>query len=125
MPLYVLNRNYALMSLSGRGVNFQKGVPVWVTPEAEKEALAIGAQPADGPKDILDPEVPVKPELSAEERTAAIYAAFKELETRQLREDFTAQGVPNTKAVEKLTTFDITSKERDDAWSEYKKLAAE
>lgn len=120
MPDYVLNRNYTLRTLAGRIINFNKGEPTWVTPECEKDALAIGAEPVDGPKNILgDEEVP-EPELTAEERREAILKAYAVLEARNERGDFTGQGLPNTKALEVLTKFNVPTKERDALWLEYK-----
>lgn len=120
MPEYVLNRTYALRSLAGRVINFEKGVPAWVPPECEKEALQIGATPVDGPKDILDPEAAPVVELTPDERRAKIFAAFKLLEARNERGDFTAQGVPNTKVLNALVGFEVLTKERDAEWVTYK-----
>ena len=125
MPEYVLKRNYALSSLAGRVVNFTKGVPVWVTPEVEKEALMIGAVPVEGPKDILDPEVVVAPELSETDRTLMIHEAFAMLEKRQLRGDFTAQGAPSAKTLDSIVGFDVQTKERDAEWTAYRKAKTE
>lgn len=124
MPEYVLNRNYALNSLAGRVVNFVKGVPVWVTPEVEKEALMIGAVPVDGPKDILDPEAVAEPEMTADERALLISEAIAMLEKRQARGDFTAQGAPSAKVLDGILGFEVLSKERDTAWTAYKAAKA-
>ena len=122
MPLYVLNRNYTLRSTYGRIVNFVKGEPVWVVPEVEKEALTIGAQPTDGPKDVLDPEILPDPPLSPDEREAKYFAAFKKLETRNERGDFSGQGLPALKIVQSLVGFQVDVRERDTMWRKYKKL---
>lgn len=120
MPEYVLNRKYALRSLNGHIINFEKGVPVWVPPEVEKEALQIGAAPVDGPKDILDPELADEPGITADERKIKILAAFAKLIARNERGDFSGQGLPNVKTLEKLTGLTISSKERDTLWQELK-----
>lgn len=120
MPEYVLNRKYALRSLNGHIISFEKGVPVWVPPEVEKEALHIGAVPVDGPKDILDPEEELAPVMSAGERKDKIFAAFKALEARNERGDFTGQGLPNLTVLEKTVGFEIHSKERDTLWAEHR-----
>lgn len=125
MPDYVLNRNYALATTAGRVFNFKKGVPTYVNPDCEKDALAIGAQPVDGPKDILDPELEPVLELSPDEREAAIFGAFAKLEARQNRGDFTAQGAPSAKVIDSLLGFDLQTKERDAMWAAYKKQKAE
>jgi len=125
MPEYVLNRRYILATKAGRVINFEKGIPVWVTPECEKEALIVGAQPVDGPKDILDPEAKVTVRLTAAERTAKIHSGFAILEARQERGDFTAQGVPSAKAIDLLVGVDVQTKERDEEWTAYKASKAE
>lgn len=127
MPEYVLNRNYTLASLAGRVISFKKGEPVWVPPEVEKEALMIGATPVDGHKDILDPEVEAPKPLEAGERLEAINKAYATMKARDVRGDFTAQGVPSTKVLEKLVGFEVASKERDETWQAYREalLAAE
>lgn len=123
MPEYVLNRNHTLVSLCGRTFSFKKGEPLWVTPEAEKEALMIGAVPVEGPKDILEPEQEPVQELSAEERAEAINKAYDTLKARNARGDFTAQGVPNVAAIKALTGFEVQSKERDATWQAYREAA--
>lgn len=125
MSEFVLNRNYTLRSLHGRIVNFEKGVPVWVPPQVEKEALQIGALPVDGQKDILDAEEVVARELTAEERKAQIIAAFETIAHREDRADYTGQGMPNLEVLKVLTSFTVNSKERDAVWKEYKSGADE
>lgn len=124
MSEFVLNRNHTLVSLAGRVISFKAGQPVWVPPEVEKEAMLIGALPTEGTKDILDPEPEEQLELSAADRLAAINKAFVVMKGRDARGDFTAQGVPNTKVLEKLTGFEVTSKERDETWQAFKEAEA-
>ena len=116
MPEYVLNRKYALRSINGHIINFEKGVPVWVPPVVEKEALLIGATPVDGPKDILNPEDEIKPEMPADERKEKILGVFEKLIKRNERGDFSGQGLPNLKVVEKMAGFIVSAKERDALW---------
>jgi hypothetical protein len=119
MPDMVLNRNYDLSSLHGRTVNFKKGEPVWVPPQCVKEALQIGAEGVDEKLDILDGEKPAPPEYTQQERTDMMLEAFPELELANDRDSFTAQGIPTVTAIQALTGFAPTSKERDDAWVAY------
>jgi hypothetical protein len=121
MPLMTLNRDYALASLAGRSINFEKNKPVWVPPEVVKEALQIGAQGVEEQLDILDPAKPPKEELNAEEREQSIFNVFTKLVERNGRGDFTASGVPNTKVMESLLGFEVAAKERDRLWDEFKK----
>jgi hypothetical protein len=103
MPEYVLNRTYTLRTTSGV-ISFQKGTPTWVPPYMERDAAGIGAQRVDG-KDI-DPlgEEEVKvPEIGFDERQAQIRTAFELIVETNDAKDFTGQGVPTVKAVEKIT----------------------
>lgn len=126
MPEYVLNRNYALRSTFGRVINFVKGEPVWVPPMCVKEALAIGAEPAEGDKPDMTGEVEAVPQLqyTPDERRDLINAAFEELIKINRREDFTAQGSPSKAAVEKIVGFEVPNKERNDLWFKYKEAKA-
>ena len=120
MSYMVLNREYTLMSLAGRAVNFHKNEPVWVPPECEKEALKIGAEGVDGKMDILDPAKEEAPaELTNDERKALLKEAFIDMMIENKREDFTAQGIPATPALATVLGFDVTAKERDEAWVEF------
>ena len=51
MPDFVLNRNYALRSLTGHSINFVKGKPCYVPPAVVKEAVAIGAESRGQPRE--------------------------------------------------------------------------
>lgn len=119
MPDMVLNRNYALRSLAGRVIDFEKGVPVHVPPECVREALQIGAEGVDKKLEVLDPELTPAPELTLDERKDLIKAAFPEMEAKNDRNAFTAQGVPSTTALKEITGLDVAAKERDEAWTEY------
>jgi hypothetical protein len=58
--------------------------------------------------------------LTAAERKAKVFDAFRIMAGRAIREDFTASGVPNAKRLPALTDFEITSKERDAYWLEFR-----
>lgn len=128
MPYFVLNRNYALQG-HGHSINFVKGDPCWVPVALVKEAVGIGAECLDDePVQVLEPEKEIEPELSFEERETLMFAAFDQILARNgdpaYRDDFTAQGVPNAKAVAKITGFVPTSKERTDAWQKHREAKA-
>ena len=92
MPEFTLNRNHRLVSLTGHTIQFTKDEPVFVPQECKAEAIAIGAQPTDGNTDVLADEVVVV-ELTAEEREEQLIKAFKTLQGRNERGDFTGQGI--------------------------------
>lgn len=120
MPDMVLNRSHTLRSLAGRIINFEKNTPTWVPPECVPEALAIGAEGVTEKLDILKDETPVENVQSLEERKEKVFSAFKVMSTREVRGDFTGQGVPNIKVIAGLAGFEIAGKERDDLWREFK-----
>lgn len=125
MPLFVLNRNYLLRTTAGC-VEFQKGVPTWVTPEMQRYAQEIGAERTDGPaEDFLGEEPVAKPQLGPIERQEELYAAFDMVIERNESGDFTGQGVPTVKAIEKIVSFDVDRVEVAGAWAEYKQAKAE
>lgn len=120
MPEFVLNRNYSMRSLYGHVIDFKKGQPVYVPPICAREAASIGAESVDGKIDVLDPEAePVAP-MSLDERQESIIAAFKLLEERNGRNDFTGSGSPAVPALEKILGFDVDKKEVNPLWAEYR-----
>lgn len=122
---FVLNRNYALRSTTGHMLNFEKGVPTTVPPILYKEAIAIGAEPVDGKVDVLGPEEKPEVPLTPHERAEKMIAAFKRMEERNERGDFNAQGLPNTKVLEKLTGLnEISSQERNEVWQAFREERA-
>lgn len=126
MPEYVLNRNYIHRSTMGFTVTFEKGQPVYVPPLIEKEVVAFGAERVDGENpEVLDPEKIEQAPLSDSERKAGVFAAFGKIVARNDSKDFTGQGVPTVKAVEKLVTFDVERFELTEFWAEYKAKDAE
>ena len=89
------------------------------------DAVAIGAIAVDGDVDVLGEEEEVAIQLTPAERKAAIFGAFRTMAGREIREDFTASGVPNAKRMPPLTGFEVTSKERDKCWLEFRATAQE
>lgn len=125
MPEYVLNRNYCLSTPDGVVV-FTKGQPVYVTPNMEKHASSIGAARVDGVQvDVLEPEAESPPLLSDNEREAQLFAAFDLLVETNESKDFTGQGVPTSKAVERLSGVEAERSELVTLWAKYKERKAE
>lgn len=125
MPYYVLNRTYNFHSING-GCSFVKGEPAWVIPPIEKEVIALGAVRAEGdtPSLIEEPKTVVQAPMGIE-RQEDLYAAFDMLIERNDSKDFTAQGVPTVKAIEKIVGFDVDRMEVVEAWGEHKIAKAE
>ncbi len=124
MPLYTLNRNYTHRSLLGHCIQFIKGEPCFVPPLCETEVLAFGAERVDGDApSVLGPEPVADKPLSQEERVAEISKAFQSIGSRNDSKDFTGQGVPTVKAVEKLVSFDVDRFELAALWGKLKEAS--
>lgn len=119
MPEFVLNRNLALRTLHGHIINFVKGEPTYVPPIAVKDAVGVGAVCVAGDGDIMEPEEAVAPPMSPAERADHIVEAFKALEERAERTDFTAAGAPTENALSKEVGFVVAKPEFDPLWTAY------
>jgi hypothetical protein len=119
MPEFVLNRNHSMRSLYGHIVDFKKGQPVYVPPICAREAASIGAECVDGKVDVLDPEAPVVVPMSPDERQENILTAFKLMEERAQRGDFSASGIPAKNSLEKILGFGVDKKEFEPLWTAY------
>ena len=118
--LLVLNRNYTLATTKGHVIAFEKGKPTSVPKIVYNEAIAIGAQPADGTDpDVLKDEKKSSAPQDPAERNPLILAAIEKLIDRNDREDFTAAGSPSVDAVTKEVGFKVSAKEIAGQWQEY------
>lgn len=120
MPKYTLHRDFTHRSTLGV-ISFEEGVPTHVPPHMEKEVIAIGAVRAEGdtPK-VLEPETKLPEIPVGDDRESEIKAAFDLLIERNDSNDFTGQGVPTVKAVEKIVGFDVDRKELVELWAAIK-----
>lgn len=125
MPMFTLHRKFTLRTTKGCVINFPKDEPTWVPPLAVEDAIAIGARLVDGEADIPGAEEEAAPVLSLAERKEKIFEAFGIMKSRNERLDFTASGLPNAKRLPPLTGFEVTSRERDDFWKEFKEQEQE
>lgn len=117
----VLNRDYTLTSTKGHSIQFKKGEPTHVPPAMYADAIAIGAQPADGnAPDLSEPpkrdgQGPADPA----ERQPLILEAIKKIVEANDRKDFTAAGSPTVKAIERELKFNVDGREVATAWQAY------
>lgn len=125
MPMYILHRTHTHRSTSGV-ISFVAGEPTGVPHYMENEVVAIGAVRADNQAVDLIPadNVPVLPP-DGEDRDKVIFAAFETLIASNVTTDFTGQGVPTVKAMEKVLGFDVDKVEVTTKWAEYKVIKAE
>lgn len=115
--MFVLARNKIVATLSGHAIEFKKGEPTYVPRDAWDEVIAVGAVPAEElPEDEPKAEVPTDPH----ERQEALFSAFETIMLRQNRGDFSATGVPSTKAIKSLVSFPVDDRERLTAWEKFK-----
>ena len=120
MSEFVLNRNYTHRSTSGHIINFVKDEPVYVPPVCRKEVTMLGATSMGEAIDVIDAEREEKPELTPDERREALIKAFKSLQERNHRNDFTGQGIPSIAALKKIIEdFDVDKKEVESLWPLY------
>jgi hypothetical protein len=120
MPLFTLHRNHVLRTTKGHTISFKKNKETHVPTSVIPDAVAIGAVPLDDEVDVLGAEEEAQPALSTAERKETIFKAFLVMKTRAERLDFNASGVPNGKRLAFLTRLEISSKERDALWMEYR-----
>lgn len=121
MAHFVLNRDYRYISPLGHTVQFAKDEPVYVPPELHRLVQTFGALPTeDGVESVLGEEKAPAPEITPEQRREQIIAAFRVLEDRNEREDFTGQGIPSVAAMRELIpAFKVEKKEVEGVWREY------
>lgn len=126
MPLFTLHRNYILRTIKGHTIGFVKGKPTHVPPACIEDAVAIGAVPVDEKDgDVLGEEIKAQPSMTPDERKTKVFEAFGIMKARRERSDFTASGIPDARRLPALTGFELTSKERDAYWLEYRALEQE
>lgn len=121
--MLVLHRNYTLRTRAGISIAFVKGKPTHVPRKVLKDAMAIGAVPADPNEQVQMDEVAridrsksrdeaIDPELR-EKRIIEMLTFMRE---RSLREYFTASGSPSIKHLSLLCGFEVDKTERDKHW---------
>jgi len=125
MPEFTLHRNFLLRTTKGHTIRFEKDKPTFVPPVCVPDAVAIGAVAVEGAVDVLPDEAPEPAILTPDQRKAKIREAIETMVARNERNDFTASGLPDLRKMNPLLGFDISSKERDDAWMEYRAEQAE
>lgn len=121
MAHFTLHRDYRFISAIGHTVQFTKNEPVYVPPALHREVQAFGAIPVDDDvESVLGEAKAVKPEVPLEERHRQLLDAFKMLQERNEREDFTGQGIPAMKTLKKIITdFEPTKAEVENLWHQY------
>lgn len=123
---FVLNRDKVLASTMGHVIHFVKGEPVFVPKSVVREAMAIGAVPADGDDaPVNEAPAPDAPPTSPEERAERIMEGILQLVKRNQRGDFTAANNPSATALSDLIKFKVDAKEIAPVWQQYHNDLAE
>ncbi len=102
----------------GHTIQFKKDVPTHVPKECYRAVQAEGAVPEDAIVEQVKESKKDAPE-DATDRRIAVFKALEQLVEKNKRGDFSANGVPKTNAIEKITGFDIDAKERDALWRDF------
>lgn len=127
---FISHRDVNVGSLSGRSIQFDKGVPTHVPREMHTEVMEKGILPCDQDGKILDDiqgiekilptaGVVLAPEDPAE-RKAAITAAMHALVKRNARADFTGGGIPHEVALTAALGWRVEQREVRAIWAEIK-----
>lgn len=120
MPMMKLRRAFRLATIKGHSVNFLKDTPVFVPDAIVADAVAIGAEVAEGEAKVdvtpADPPARNAGPADAALRESQMLDAMAVLVAENLRENFTAGGVPSQKAMERLLGYDVARKEINDTW---------
>lgn len=120
---YIAPRDMTVASLSGRSVEFKKGVPTYAPDQMHAELIAKGIVPAEAipdPEPNDEPQAPIVPA----ERQAAVFASFEKLVLRNKRGDFAGTGAPHAAVLSKDLGWDIDGKERDTLWQAFQETKA-
>lgn len=125
MPEFVLHRDFTLATTKGHRIAFTKDVPVHVPDVVVPDVVAIGAVPANGkPVDVVKEEVRPVTQDDPGRRASDVQSAIEMLVESNNRSDFAASGAPTIAAIAKITGYEISRKERDEAWQKYHDLKA-
>ncbi len=116
---FVTERNITVRSVHGVVVKFKKGVPTYVPPQAQNEAIAVGAQSVDG-EVLPDKEevVSLPGAPTGDKRSEQIKEIIRAMVKRNERGDFTSANKPDARVITKFLKFRVESDERDRLWDE-------
>jgi hypothetical protein len=115
---FMMHRNRTVASTCGLSLEFVKGEFHLVPPAMYAEVIAAGAIPeSEIPEDEL-PKAAATPE-ALEAREAAIFKAYEAIVLRNVREEFTAGGMPHNAVLAAQVGWPVAAKERDSTWVKF------
>ncbi len=127
MAYFRMSRNFTVSGL-GHSIGFVSGKKTWVPPALHQEAMKFGAVPEDKTEDLGMPKQHEKPVIPVDgDRMESIIKACDYLQTKNSTDDFGANALPKLSAIKDIVDFDLSAKERDEAWVTMKqtKIAAD
>ena len=114
---YISPRTMTAISISGRSVEFEKGVPTYAPPQMHAELIGMGIVPED---EIQEEAVDgVKEPMVSTDREADLFAVYKKMVLRNKREEFTGVGIPHLAVISKELGWSVAAKERDATWTKF------
>lgn len=127
MPQMTMNRNWRVSTPYGHTIVFEKGEPRAIPddPRVIEACRAAGAEYVDATQAPVLPDMasngtPVA--LSNAQRKEKVFALFAEMSANQAahRDNFTAFGRPNSKFVSAQAGFEVTAKQVEAFWTEFR-----
>lgn len=115
---FMLPRNRTIASTCGLSIEFKKNELTLVPPAMFAEVIAAGGVPENELTEEDLPKATNSPDALAE-RKKAMFAAFEDIVARNVREEFTAGGMPHNKVLSEKLGWSVNAKERDAAWVEF------
>lgn len=97
--------------------NRETGVVFTATPQLIAERDGLGLVPVDSPDQPAEDSE--EESLMDPNRLTLVVEAIAKLDPNDPKH-FTADGIPNAKALGAIVGFAVSSEERDAAWAEYK-----
>lgn len=115
---FMLPRNRTIASTCGLSIEFKKNELTLVPPAMFAEVIAAGGVPEN---ELTEDDLPKKADTpdALVEREKAMFKAFEDIVARNVREEFTAGGMPHNKVLSEKLGWSVNAKERDAAWVKF------
>ena len=110
-------RDRVITTTKGHTIRFKANEPKHIPVVVLEDCLQAGAVPTEeAAVNEIKAEVSVMVAPQGEDRNAAITAKMREMVVRNQREDFTGQGRPDVRVLERELGFKVDARERDALW---------
>jgi len=132
MPNMISLQKFRLASTSGHVVNFEASIPgqepkpVFVHPDAVREAMNRGCIPVDTAGiPVQDDTSKAKVEFRGTLRQSMLLMLMQRLVTENNAKNFDSGGAPRLDILSKLLGFDIDPKERKLVWQQFQTASSQ